>query len=80
MKSQDSKINWDLSENIHFNIGDIYKILNKLKLGKSPGEDGIHNIFLKNLPFDYINKFILRLVNLSQKECVWYFFRHFEGL
>ena len=49
----------------YFNINDIFTAINKLGIGKSPGEDGIHNIFLKNLPFDYVKKFILRLVNLS---------------
>ena len=46
---------------------EIFKIVNKLKLGKSPGEDGINNIFLRNLAFDYMNKFMLRLINLSLK-------------
>ena len=43
VKTQVSKINWDLSDDNYFSVGDIYGVINRLKVGKSPGDDGIHN-------------------------------------
>ena len=44
---------------------DIYKVLSKLKNSSSPGPDGIFNIFIKKLPFEYIRKVLLKLLNLT---------------
>jgi len=45
----------------------IYEIINVIKKIKVsfPGEDQIHNIFLKNLPYDYVNKVLAPPVNRS---------------
>ena len=40
VKTQVSKINWDLSDDNYFSVGDIYGVINRLKVGKSPGDDG----------------------------------------
>ena len=47
VKTQVSKINWDLSDDNYFSVGYIYGVINRLKVGKSPGDDEIHNIFFK---------------------------------
>ena len=39
-------------------------VIKKLKVGSSPGEDNIHNLFLKNLQTGALEK-LLELVNLS---------------
>ena len=43
-------------------------MLNKLKNNSSPGPDGIDNILIKKLPFEYVHKVLLRLFNLSLVE------------
>jgi hypothetical protein len=48
-----------------FSTLDMYKVLNKLKINSSPGPDGILNILLKKLPFGYIKRILLKLVNLT---------------
>ena len=53
---------------VNFTNSDIYQVINKLKVGKTPGADGIHNILIKNLPFDYVNKYLNRPINISAKE------------
>ena len=56
--------NFNNSDIQYINMNEIYKVLNKLKIGKSPGGDKIQNVFLKNLPFNYV-KILLHLSNLA---------------
>ena len=44
---------------------ELIKAIKKLKINSSPGDDGIQNIFLKKLPFEYVQKVLLRLINLA---------------
>jgi len=50
---------------IPFTSGEIYKKIYKLKVNSSPGEDDIQNLFLKNLPFEYVKSILCHLVNRS---------------
>ena len=47
-------------------ISEIYNIIKKLKTQTSPGMDQVHNILIKNLPFNYV-KIIQILSNLAIK-------------
>lgn len=38
-----------------FTMKEVRAILNKLKCRKAPGPDGILNVFLKELPFSWVN-------------------------
>ena len=44
---------------------ELIKAIKKFKINSSPGYDGIQNIFLKKLPFEYVQKVLLRLINLA---------------
>jgi len=48
-----------------FTSGEIYEKIYKTKVNSLPGEDDIQNIFLKNLPFDYVKSVLNVLVNRS---------------
>ena len=48
IQNENLKIKLDFEKSDFFNINDIYRVLNKIKIGKSCGEDSIENIFLKN--------------------------------
>ena len=48
-----------------FIVKDLYKIINNLKVNSSPGGDCIQNIFFKFLPFEFIKKILLKLMNVS---------------
>ena len=63
----DSVDNLDFSNSnfLPFNTIEIVKAIKKLKLNSAPGVDGIQNIFLKKLPYDFINKLLLKLINKS---------------
>ena len=50
---------------IPFFTYEIIKSIKKIKISSSPGQDKIHNIFLKNLPYYYVNKVLTPLVNRS---------------
>ncbi len=39
-----------------FSTHEIIKTIKKLKVNSSPGLDRLQNIFLKNLPYDYVSK------------------------
>ena len=56
--------NFDNTDLQVLDLNEIYKVLNNLKIGKSPGIDQIQNVFLKNLPFNYV-KILLHLSNLA---------------
>jgi hypothetical protein len=43
---------------------ELVNIIDKLKIDSSPGEDGIHNRFLKKLSFKAVN-LLLDMINLS---------------
>ena len=47
----------------------LVKAIKELKITSSLGSDQIHNLLLKNIPYDYIKKLIYRLVNLSIENC-----------
>ena len=47
-----------------FTLTELNKVIKKLKDDSSPGEDGIHNRFIKNLSPNGIN-ILLRLINMS---------------
>ncbi len=42
---------------------EIIQTIKKLKVNSSPGLDRLQNIFLKNLPYDYVSKVLSVLVN-----------------
>ena len=46
-----------------FSTFDLVKAIQKIKVGSSPGEDTLHNILLKNIPYDYLNRVLSVLVN-----------------
>jgi len=50
---------------IPFTTYEIIKAIKKIKISSSPGVDKIHNIFLKNMPYDYVHKVLAPLVNRS---------------
>ena len=49
IQNKNLKIKLDFDKFDFFNINDTYRVLNKINIGKSCGEDGVENIFLKNL-------------------------------
>lgn len=59
----------EFPESEKFKVEEIVSIIRKLKIRKAPGEDGILNIFIKNLPLSMI-KLITNLFN----SCVSYFY------
>ena len=55
----------DLNVNLEkFTFTELVKVIKKLKDDSSPGEDGIHNRFIKNLSQKWL-EIILRMINLS---------------
>ena len=50
-----------------FNSIEIYRTIKKLNSDTSPGADKIHNIILKNLPYDFIDKILSKLINRAIK-------------
>ena len=52
-------------EFIPFTVGDLMKKIKHLKIKSSPGGDDIHNLFIKETPFDYVKKVLLVLMNRS---------------
>ena len=61
--------NFDLSDNKFekISITELEGLIKTLKIGSSPGEDGIHNIFLKKLPRCAL-ELIVEIVNRSFEE------------
>ena len=59
------KLDFSNSNFIPYNTIEIVKAIKKLKLNSAPGVDGIQNIFLKKLPYDFINKLLVKLINKS---------------
>ena len=41
---------------ISFSISKLFKVINKLKVNSSPWSGQMQNIFLKNLPYDFLSK------------------------
>ncbi len=50
---------------VPFSVHDILVAIKKLKINSSPGSDQIHNLLLKNLPYQFICKLFYSLVNRS---------------
>ena len=61
------KLDYSDNEFSKVSLVELVGVINKLKVGSSPGEDNIHNLFLKNLPIRALEK-LLELVNLSLAE------------
>jgi endonuclease/exonuclease/phosphatase family metal-dependent hydrolase len=51
------------SDFVPFTSGEIYSRIYKIKVNTSPGEDEIQNVFLKNIPFEYVKKILSHLIN-----------------
>ena len=51
-----------------FTTYEIYTLLKNIKVDTSPGSDEIQNIFLKKLPYEFIDKYLRILVNKVVKE------------
>ena len=62
------KFNFSETNIEFFSSSELIKVLNRLKINSSPGCDGIENIFLKRLPFEYSKNVLLKLFNLCLKE------------
>ena len=52
---------------VPFSSSEIYLTIKNIKNNTSPGEDLIQNIFLKEIPYEYIKKILSVLVNRSIK-------------
>jgi len=50
---------------VPFSSSEIYLTIKNIKINTSPGEDLIQNIFLKEIPYEYIKKILSVLVNRS---------------
>ena len=61
------KLDYSDNEFSKVSLAELSVVIKKLKVGSSPGEDNIHNLFLKNLPTGALEK-LLELVNLSLAE------------
>ena len=48
-----------------FSTYEIVKAIKKIKISSSPGEDQVHNIYLKYIPYEYVGKILKFLVNKS---------------
>ena len=57
-----SKKDFNKETNEKFSMYELVSTIKKLKIGSSPGTDGLHNIFFQKLPFTYLN-IILKLIN-----------------
>jgi hypothetical protein len=51
------------SDFVPFTSGEIYRRIFKIKVNSSPREDAIQNVFLKNIPFEYVKKILSHLIN-----------------
>ncbi len=64
------KINKEVSNYIYssdqsrpFSTFEIIKVMKNTEVSSSPGEDKLHNMLIKNLPYNYVNKVLSVLVN-----------------
>ena len=48
-----------------FNTIEIIKVIKQTKINSAPGADGIQNTFLKKLPYEFIDKILIKLINRS---------------
>ena len=53
------------NDRLPFSTIEIVKAIKKIKVSSSPGEDQIHNIFLKHIPYEYVSKVLCVLINRS---------------
>ena len=51
------------SDFVPFSTHDIIKAIKKIKINSAPGDDQLHNILLKKIPYDYIDKVLSVLIN-----------------